>query len=105
MRFKNENNKNNNSLKEKNFNYNDFIIIKNINKNKNNKHNIFNKFNNSFLNLKHSSSFSSKINRFEISKEEINKLGPGYYEKENQFDWNKKTFNILFINQNNNIYK
>ena len=105
LRFKNENNKNNNSLKEKNFNYNDFIIIKNINKNKNNKHNIFNKFNNSFLNLKHSSSFSSKINRFEISKEEINKLGPGYYEKENQFDWNKKTFNILFINQNNNIYK
>ncbi len=105
LRFKNENNKNNNSLKEKNFNYNDFIIIKNINKNNNNKHNIFNKFNNSFLNLKHSSSFSSKINRFEISKEEINKLGPGYYEKENQFDWNKKTFNILFINQNNNIYK
>ena len=105
LRFKNENNKNNNSLKEKNFNYNDFIIIKNINKNKNNKHNIFNKFNNSFLNLKHSSSFCSKINRFDTNKEENNKLGPGYYEKENQFDWNKKTFNILFINQNNNIYK
>ena len=104
LRFKNENN-NNNNLKEKNFNYNDFILIKNINKNNKNKHNIFNKFNNSFLNLKHSSSFCSKINRFDTNKEENNKLGPGYYEKENQFDWNKKTFNILFINQNNNIYK
>ena len=100
MRFKNENN-NNNNLKEKNFNYNDFIIIKNINKNNKNKHNIFNKFNNSFLNLKHSSSFCSKINRFDTNKEENNKLGQGYYEKENQFYWNKKTFNILFINQNN----
>ena len=102
LRFKNNSNNNINNFKEKNLNYNDFIVIENYNKNINKQ---FNKFNNSFLNIKKSSSFSSKLNRFEINKEEINKLGPGYYQIEKEFDWNKKTFNILFINQNKNIYK
>lgn len=42
-------------------------------------------------------SFNSSENRFIYSKDSNNNVGPGLYNKESYFDWNKKSFNLKFI--------
>jgi hypothetical protein len=41
--------------------------------------------------------FKNSSDRVRLSSNDDNKVGPGEYNRDNYFDWNKKSYNILYI--------